>query len=67
MQVIPGHQFLGDRPIGYNYDLLGGLEHEWVIFQLQYIGNVILPIDELHPFYIFQDDYCTTNQMNYDD
>ena len=28
--------------------LVGALEHDWIIFP--YIGNVIIPTDELHDF-----------------
>jgi len=35
--------------LGFNHQtLVGGLEHEWVIFP--YIWNFIIPTDELHHF-----------------
>ena len=39
--------------------LVGGLEHDWIIF-FDSVGNVIIPTDEL--IYIFQRGCFTTNQ-----
>ena len=37
-----------DKCDGYNWELVGGLEHEF--YDFPYIGNVIIPTDELHDF-----------------
>jgi hypothetical protein len=49
-EILFKSRTIGMSPWYHHYILLGGLEHLFYIFLYIYIGNVIIPTDELHHF-----------------